>query len=109
TRTVGVSPNEQGWLGGDTGPDDITVFDDTTRPTAEEVEALITTSAGAVEGMILEPVDALPDKWGGLVTHAIALYTAILIEVSFFRETANQDLITLWRDWLNQAVAAVNE
>jgi len=45
----------------------------------------------------------------GEVGHLIALYTAILIEGSFFREQINESQVALYRDLFNTGIAAVTE
>ena len=98
TRTVAVDSNNQGFLGGDTGPDEVTIFDDTTRPTDIEVEnTVVQVAPGVLAQLPLLPL-VLPDNISGVLRYVIALYAAIQIEVSFFRENTNQDLINLWRD-----------
>jgi hypothetical protein len=103
TRTVGPS---SGGLGGDTAPGDLTIFTDSTRPTAVEVEALIGTSHGAVTAMLRKPI---PDTEIDSIRHAVALYAAILIETSFFRENSNAEALAALRAMLRDAVAGINE
>jgi hypothetical protein len=88
TRTVGHVP-AAGGLGGDTGPEDVTVFSDTTRPTAAEVQALIETSYDAMIGRL---DSMLIDSQYEAFSHVVSLYTAQLIEISYFRETVNEAL-----------------
>jgi hypothetical protein len=105
TRTAGISA-ATGGLGGDTGPVDVTTFDEDTRPTGEEVEAVIDQAFHAMSGRFAGPI---PDASEGTARHAIALYAAVMIEVSFFRETMNQELITLWQGMIDKAVETVND
>jgi hypothetical protein len=103
TRTVG---DVSGGLGGDTQATSLTTFTDHTRPTAVEVASVIATSLGAVRGMLRGPV---PDYEESSARHAVALYAAILIETSFFRETSNADALAALRGMLRDTVGGVNE
>jgi hypothetical protein len=103
TRTVGPS---SGGLGGDTGPGDTTTFTASTRPTATEVGAVIQTAYGAVEAMLRKPI---PESEVASVQHAVALYAAILIETSFFRENSNAEALGAMRGMLRDTVAGINE
>ena len=103
TRTVGLLP-QQGGLGADTGPQDITEFDEDSRPTATEVEEIIVTAYGAIESRIDVAPGVVPAQQEGGFRHAVALYAAILIEVSYFRETMNQALLDMLRLMLNEAI-----
>jgi hypothetical protein len=105
TRTVGGQA--QGGLGSDTGPQDLTTFDADTRPNDDEVQRVIEVSYDAVSGLVGSPPTSLPDSQAGPFKYAVSLQAAILIEVSFFRESANETLINMWRDWLNDAVKAI--
>lgn len=107
TRTVGGQA--QGGLGSDTGPQDLTTFDETTRPKASEVDRIIDTCMGVVTGLLGVPFAQVPEQQYGAFTFAVEVQAAILIEVSFFRESTNQDLLTLWSGWLNDAVAGIKE
>jgi hypothetical protein len=102
TRTVGPSSG----LGGDTGSADATTFTNSTRPTSTEVESIIQTSYGAVEAMLRKPI---PQTEILSVQHAVALYAAILIETSFFRENSNAEALAALRGMLNDTVAGINE
>jgi hypothetical protein len=103
TRTVGHNPS-YGGLGADTGPEDVTVFSDTTRPTATEVDALIATSYDAMIGRL--DVIMIASQYEAF-SHVVALYTAILIEISYFRETVNEALIAMWQQMINDALAGI--
>lgn len=93
TRTVGP---DVGGLGGDTDPQELTTFDETTRPTAAEVEALIVPAAAAiVQRLGPDIVDVLNPA----ISHAIALYTAILIEGSYF--DGDNPQVALWERLLD--------
>jgi hypothetical protein len=103
TRTVGPS---SGGLGGDTAPGELTTFTSSTRPSATEVDRIIGTATDAVMGMLRKPI---PDTEMNSVRHAIALYAAILIETSFFRENSNAEALAALRGMLRDTVANVNE
>jgi hypothetical protein len=103
TRTVGPS---SGGLGGDTAPGELTTFTDSTRPSATEVDAVIGTASDAVMGMLRKPI---PDSETDSVRHAIALYAAIIVETSFFRESSNAEALAALRGMLSDTVAQINE
>jgi hypothetical protein len=103
TRTVGPS---SGGLGGDSAPGDLTTFSSSTRPKATEVESIIGTAQDAVMGMLRKPLPADEDA---SVRHAIAIYAAIVIETSFFRENSNADALAALRGMLRDTIANVNE
>jgi hypothetical protein len=103
TRTVGHAPT-QGGLGGDTGPQDVTTFSDTTRPTETEVDRLIDTSFDAMIGRLdTLLIESQYEAFG----HVVALYTAMLIEQSFFRETINEALLGMWTQMINDALSGI--
>jgi hypothetical protein len=107
TRTVGPPNANAGGLGGDTGPSDYTTFDATTRPTDTEVQMIIDASYGTVLARLDMAPAELQDWQSMVVRHASALYAAILIEVSFFKETTNQALLDMWRSMIDQALTGV--
>jgi hypothetical protein len=85
TRTVGEMGAELG------------TFTTETRPTALEVEALVDQAMEAILGQL--PV------WFGITyyqrtRHAVALYAAILIEGSYFREKLDEGSVELYRELL---------
>ena len=98
TRTVGMTA---GGLGGDTTPSDITVFGTDTRPTATEVEAIIDQAVSAIIGQMPAEV---PVVYYGQIRHFVALYSAILIEGSFFRESLDEGSVELYRDLLSTGI-----
>lgn len=101
TRTVGES---SGGLGGDTGPGDLTTFTDDTRPTASEVDALIDQALPALLSQLHE---GFAEAYYARARHLVALYTAILIEGSYFRESG-QGTVALWQDLLSSGLTALN-
>jgi hypothetical protein len=104
TRTVGYQPPTVGQLGGDTGPSDVTTFSDTTRPTAVEVQALIETSYDAMIGRLDATLIASQYE---AFSHVVALYTANLIEISYFSETVNEALLNMRTQMINDALAGI--
>lgn len=76
-------------------------FDETTYPTDTQASRLIDQAANAVwtqlPGSVAEP-------WAPAGQHLAALYAAILIEGSFFREQLTDDQIQLYRDLLMQGI-----
>lgn len=107
TRTVGPGPGLG--LGGDTGPADRTTFGSDTRPSALEVQDIVTSALVATLGEIGVAADGVPGNQVDNVKHAVALYAAILIEVSFFRESVNQDQLNLWREMRTAMVKTVTK
>jgi hypothetical protein len=89
--------------GGYEAPEQIT-FDETTRPTGDEVEVMIN---NAVLGVRLQ----LPDSWdpqhNDQVRHLVALYTAMLVEGSYFREQVDESGVSLWRDLFTAGIASL--
>jgi hypothetical protein len=77
------------------------IFNDDTYPTAAQAERLIDQAANAVwtqlPGSVAEP-------WAPAGQHLAALYAAILIEGSYFREQLTDDQIQLYRDLLMQGI-----
>jgi hypothetical protein len=107
TRTVaGVA---QG-LGGDTGPADVTVFDETTRPKASEVQKLIDLAYGSIEGRqpFVTPAGVPAQAIGGFRL-AAAAYAAVLVEQSFFRETMTAESIAFWTGIMDRELAALQK
>jgi hypothetical protein len=77
------------------------VFDENSRPTADQVEALIGQATNLVAA---EFPPRFPVTHYGSIQHAVALYTAVLIEGSYFREQADEGSAELWRTLYNTAV-----
>lgn len=93
-------------LGGDTGPEQLETFTVTTRPTAAEVQRLIDTAYGTVMGRIIGTV---PDEFVAEARHAVALYAAILVELSFFREQADDAAVKVLRELYAAAMATLKQ
>jgi hypothetical protein len=102
TRTVG--DGVASGLGGDTQPEPLTAFTSDTRPTVNEVEAILQTSysvtSGEVGGQVADGMEAA-------FKHAVALYAVCLIEMSFFREKADSDRLKDWKDMRDAALSAI--
>ena len=81
-------------------------FTDDTRPPADEVQRLIDQATPTVL-MQLRPT--FPPSVYGDIGHLISLYTAILIEGSFFREQINESQVALYRDLFTTGLAGLNE
>jgi hypothetical protein len=92
TRTTGAVE-----LGGDEGSEG--TFTATTRPTATEVENLIDMATDMILGWTVSPVDLIRYP---VIRRAITIQTAVLIEASYFRETARPEtgVLALWRGLL---------
>lgn len=80
-------------------------FSDDTRPPADEVQRLIDQATPTVLAQ-LRPL--FPESVYGQIGHLIALYTAVLIEGSFFREQVNESQVALYRDLFTAGVEGVN-
>jgi hypothetical protein len=100
-RTRTISSVATG-LGADTGSAEATTFNSTTRPTAAEVERVIYSAARFVLGQL---PDEIPDRFNGRLSHVVALYSAVLVEISFFRE--QQDGTSTYLDLFNAALASL--
>jgi len=87
----------------DDTPTDLTNFDATTRPTDVEVQRLIDHGVQAVAGS-LRP--AFPTAYYDDAKYAVCLYTAILIEGSYFREQVNTEgAMSTWRALYADAIS----
>jgi len=84
------------------GGGDIEEFTESTRPTASEVEELIEQAVFAVLTQIGEP--RFSEAHFQSARHAVCLYTALLIETSFFREQSDQGAADTWRTLFNQSM-----
>jgi len=84
------------------GGGEVREFTETTRPSVDEVENLIDQSVGAVLNQISEP--RFSDVHFDGVKHAVALYTAMLIEGGYFKEGLDNSGVELWRTLFNQAI-----
>jgi hypothetical protein len=87
------------------GDTEYVTFNDDTRPTGTEVLAII---AQAVPVVLAQFRPTFPDTLYDEVAHCVALYTAILIEGSYFREQLNEGAVQLYSSLFTQAVAGVN-
>jgi hypothetical protein len=87
------------------GGGEISAFDETTDPTAAQVETLIDDGVEAVLAQL--PLRFSTDHYDR-VRHAVALYTLILMEGSFFREQVDSGSTELWRNLFSSAMASLN-
>jgi hypothetical protein len=94
TRTVG------------SGGQELQTFTDDTRPTADEVEGLIDVATEAVLSQL--PIRLAPAYYER-TKHMVALYTAVLIEASYFREQLDQGSVALYRQMLTDGMGALLE
>jgi hypothetical protein len=83
------------------GGREIVEFTDETNPTAEQVEALIDRALPLVLG---ELPDRIPTAHYDTAKNAVALYTAMLVEGSHFREQADDGSAELWRTLYTTAI-----
>lgn len=88
------------------GGGEIAEFNTDTRPTADQVDALIDQAVGAVLAQL--PISA-PVYYFDRVKHAIALYTAMLVEGSYYREELESGSVNLYRTLFNQAILSLNQ
>jgi hypothetical protein len=79
-------------------------FTDSTRPTASEVDALIDQ---ALQAILVELPDGFSAEFYDRARHMVALYTAILIEGSYFREQIDQGSAALYRELLRTGMASL--
>ena len=79
-------------------------FNANTRPTDTEVQALIDQAVPVVMAQ-LRPT--FPISYYDEVSHAIALYAAILVEGSYYREQINTGSVGLYQSLLNQSLAGI--
>jgi len=88
--------------------DEVTIFDSTTRPSDQDVTRLIAQAVPAVIGQMPYGY-AFPTEYYDEVKHLCTLYTAILIEGSFFREQmAAEGAMANWRILFNNGLASIN-
>lgn len=85
--------------GGDTVP--IRTFDDTTWPTSEDVDRIITQ---ATDFVLPQLPDSVSESWAPAGAHLVALYSAILVEASYFREQLTDDMVRLYYDLLQAGI-----
>lgn len=83
------------------GSRDVIEFTDETNPTVAQVEQLIDQAVPLVLG---ELPNAFPVAYYDTVRNAVALYTAMLIEGSHFRQQADEGSAELWRTLYNTAI-----
>ena len=76
-----------------------------TRPTDTQVQALIDQ---AVPVVLAQLNPTFPPDYYSEVSHAIALYAAILVEGSYYREQLNVGSVALYRALLEQTLTAIN-
>lgn len=86
------------------GGGELAEFTETTRPNVDQVELLIDQAMGAVLAQL--PV-AAPTFYYDRIKHAVSLYTATLIEGSFFREELGAGSVDLWRNLYNSSIASL--
>jgi hypothetical protein len=87
------------------GGSEITTFDSTTRPTDTEVLRLITQAVGPVINSLYP---SFPTSHYDAVKHCVCLYTAILIEGSYFREqVSSEGAMSVWRAAYQAAITGV--
>jgi hypothetical protein len=86
------------------------IFNDSTYPTADQVERLIDQATNAI---FTQLPNSVAEPWTPAGQHLAALYAAILIEASYFREQLTDDQIQLYRDLLISGIrglgAAISE
>lgn len=83
------------------GGGEISEFTDDTDPTADQVDGLIDQ---AVEAILAQLPTRFEVAHYERVRHAIALYTLILMEGSFFREQLDSGSVDLWRTLLGNTM-----
>lgn len=81
-------------------------FTATTRPTATEVGQVIDQ---ALEAILTQLPTTLGTEFYAQTRHMVALYAAILIEGSFFREQLDSGSVDLYRDLLRTGMLSLTE
>lgn len=84
------------------GGGELREFTEDTRPSSDEVENLIDQAVGAVLNDISEPRFSEGHFDG--IKHAVALYTAMLIEGGYFREGLDTSGVDLWQRLYNRQI-----
>lgn len=79
-------------------------FTDDTEPSAGEVEDTIDQAVPAVLSLLQS---RFPVTYYERVTHAVALYTAMLLEGSFFREQIGEGSVDLWRNLFSTQITSI--
>jgi len=87
--------------GGDMDPTRVDTFDSNTYPTLAQAERLIEQAANAI---YIQLPGSIADAWAPAGQHLAALYAAILIEGSYFREQVTDDQVALYRDLLTSGI-----
>lgn len=87
------------------GVEEHPVFTEDTRPNIDDVDRLLAQAGPAVLSQ-LRP--AFPDTYYDDVGHMIALYTAVLIEGSFFREQLAESQVALYQDLITTGLLGIN-
>lgn len=85
------------------GGEEIT-FTESTRPSASEVSGLIDQALPAILAQLPE---GFGEAYYDRARHLVALYTALLIEGSYFREQLDNGSAALWRELLNTGLASL--
>jgi hypothetical protein len=85
------------------GAEEIT-FTDSTRPTASEVSSLIDQALPAILAQLPE---GFSEAYYDRARHLVALYTAVLIEGSYFREQLDSGSAGLWRELLTAGLTSL--
>lgn len=94
TRTVDENGNDQ------------PTFTASTHPTATEAMNII---AQATQAILTRLPVSIPEVLYGRVTHAIALYAAVLIEGSYFREQISQGSVSLYMGLMDTLLQTLSE
>jgi hypothetical protein len=88
------------------GGGEVNEFTEDTRPTYEEVDELIDI---AMDQVLSEIPPKVPDTYYSRIGHAIALYTAVLVEGAYFREQADGGSVDLWNRLYTAAITGLNK
>ena len=79
------------------GGQTVDTFTSGTYPTGQQVERLIDQATNAI---FVQLPGSVSEPWAPAGTHLAALYAAILVEASYYREQLTDDQIQLYRDLL---------
>lgn len=86
------------------GGDEIGEFTADTHPTADQVGKLIDQ---AIDAVLMQLPTRFPNTYYERVKHGVALYTAILLEGSYFREEENVGSLGVWQSLFTSHMTAL--
>ena len=88
----------------DTAGAELIVFNANTRPTDTEVSALIVQAVNDVQASLRS---TYPTTYYGQIRYLTAMYAAMLVEGSFYREQLTEGSVQLYRQLINTELAGI--